>query len=391
MSDQHSIDESGILRRGKAPVSGVSVPGRIGVGTDLVQTLDYVVMLQLLFDIAEGATPTPLKVWEELKLRGIRSSKNVNELVGKNAVYESFSRLMTAGYVRRIEIPNQRPGRRPTIGYEVYDNPSWNPDWQAGQVGSDPLEPSVRQIGSVEKPQVSPLPGTPEVVFGEVGETAGQPTSRNAGSGVRGSGVPGSGKRRVPAGQSTSGVPGSGRPSPPHPPEGGGTPPPKPPTTGRAGKWAAACALEPGDYIPTTAEVRAADAFLQDLPGKWQCGPQKARELAPLLASRVQTQRYELDDLLALVLTQDNPNRPANAPVSTLPYRIRDLKRFRADEPTLPGPASGGPGVVPWCGVCNRGEKPTSAAQRFREIPGGKADEPCPECHPKRARNRSRA
>ena len=39
------VDESGRLTAAKAPVSGVSVPRHMGVGSDLVHTLDYVVLL----------------------------------------------------------------------------------------------------------------------------------------------------------------------------------------------------------------------------------------------------------------------------------------------------------------------------------------------------------
>jgi hypothetical protein len=170
--------------------------------------------------------------------------------------------------------------------------------------------------------------------------------------------------------------------SPPHPPGGGGTPPPNPPKTGRAARWEQACALEDGDYVPTAVEVRAADDFLQDLPGRWQCGPAKARDIAPLLASRVKTQGYDLDDFLALELIRDDPNAPARNPVSTLPHRIRDLKRHRSDDKTPTGPSSGLPD---WCGVCNRGEEPRAAFQRFRELPDG-SDEACKKCHPKYAR-----
>lgn len=34
-----------------------------------------------------------------------------------------------------------------------------------------------------------------------------------------------------------------------------------------------------------------------------------------------------------------------------------------------------------WCGQCNRGEQPTSAAQRYIELPDGR-DVKCPQCHP---------
>ena len=209
------IDESGQTTRGQAPVSAVSVLNYTVYGGSLIHSLDYVVLLHLMFATAAGRSLTPPELWAELKKQGIRSSKNSNELVGKNAVYESFARLITVGFVRRVELVNEKhPGRKGRIAYEVFDNPAWNPDWK-GYAPSD-----ADQLGdqAEKKPQVRMLPGTPEVVNGEAGETAGQNASRNAGSGVQGTGVPGRGTRVVPAGQNASAVPGSIKASPPHPP-----------------------------------------------------------------------------------------------------------------------------------------------------------------------------
>ncbi|MEV7412460.1 hypothetical protein AB0O04_32010 [Streptomyces althioticus] len=129
----------------------------MGVGTDLVHTLDYVVLLQVMFNLASGVESTPLSVWEQLKERGIRSAKNARELVGKNAVYESFGRLLEAGYVRRTQLPHPtKPGRKGPVVYDVYDNPAWNPDWS-------PTSPEAEGHSEVN-PQVGTLPGTPEAV-----------------------------------------------------------------------------------------------------------------------------------------------------------------------------------------------------------------------------------
>ncbi|WP_179892092.1 hypothetical protein [Streptomyces sp. rh34] len=380
------FNENGGITRAKVPVSGVSVPAHMGVGSDLVDGIDYVVLLQVLFDVTSGMDVTPLRVWERLKERGIRSTKNREELVGKNSVYESFTRIIAAGYLLRVELPNEKhPGRKGRIAYRLYDNPAWNPDWQARQVGSDPLKPS-------EKSQVRTRSGTRELVDGEVGrpgKAAGQNASRNQGSGYTSSPVPGRGGRRVPAGQNASPIPGRIEPSPPHPPEGGGgTPPPNPRNKGRAPKadrYAEQCALTADDYQPTTEEIRAADAFLQDLPGKWQMGPDEARALAPLLASRAHTQGYEFDTFLELVLVQDDADKPATRPSRVMPYRVRNLKRRRVEEKPLPGAQAASGGLVEWCGVCNVGERPAAAYQRTRELPDGR-DVPCPECHPKFAR-----
>ncbi|MFD8902656.1 hypothetical protein ACFV0J_34485, partial [Streptomyces ardesiacus] len=178
-SQQHSsgnrpVDESGRLTAAKAPASGVSVPRHMGVGSDLVHALDYVVLLQVMFNLASSLESTPLSVWKQLQERGIRSAKNARELVGRNAVYESFARLLDAGYVRRTQLPHPtKPGRKGPVVYEVYDNPAWNPDWS----------PASTEDHEEAKPQVATLPGTPEASFREAGKTAGRNASRNAGSG----------------------------------------------------------------------------------------------------------------------------------------------------------------------------------------------------------------
>jgi hypothetical protein len=211
-------ENAAITREG--PVTAVSVPATIGLGTALVHALDYVVALQVMFDIAAGNKATPVLVWERLKARGIRSSKNAAELVGRNAVYESFGRLGEAGHLRRVELPNEKhPGRKGPVAYQWFENAAWNPDWQAKQVGTDPLSiddrhdhasenPQVRMLperrkrcpGKLEFPQVRMLPRTPEAVFREAAFS-------------------GRGGRRIPAGQDAAPDPGRRSGAPPHPPE----------------------------------------------------------------------------------------------------------------------------------------------------------------------------
>ncbi|MBD3550007.1 hypothetical protein [Streptomyces sp. JV180] len=339
-----TIDETGVLRRGKAPVSGVSVPGPIGYGSLLAHSLDYVVILHLLFSIAEGSSPTPLKVWKELQARGIKSSKNAAELVGKNAVYESFGRLIEAGLVRRVEVPNVRPGRRPTIAYDVYDNPAWNPDWQAQQVGSDPLVPEEPATGHSANPQVSPRPGTPDVAFGEADKPAGQPTSRNAGRGVRGTGVPERGARRVPAGQPTSGVPGRGKPSPPHPPEEEDSSSPNP-LTRTTGPLPSQREEEREFAVE---EIAAAQDFLQRME-RWQAGLATARKCAPRLLRAMRTQGWPtlttMDAVQRHMLEAEIFKNTGGAAswVKCLPGWVDDLCLYRPPTATAPaaGPAGG--------------------------------------------------
>ncbi|MGW5497745.1 hypothetical protein [Streptomyces olivaceoviridis] len=255
----------------------------MGVGSDLVHSLDYVVMLQVMFNLASGVESTPLSVWEQLKERGIRSAKNARELVGKNAVYESFARLLEAGYVRRMQLPHPtKPGRMGPVVYEVYDNPAWNPDWA-------PAATEPKDHGQV-KPQVATLPGTPEPAFREAGKTAGQNASRNAGRGNDGSGVPGSVNRRVSAGQNASRVPGSGIGSPPHPPEEEESSSPNP-LTDPAGSLPSQRHQQQRAPEFSAEEVREASEFLQRMQ-RWQAGASTARRCAPKLLRAMRAQGW---------------------------------------------------------------------------------------------------
>jgi hypothetical protein len=273
MSQRPGIDESGQIIRAQAPASGISIPAHLGVGSDLVHSLDYVVMLQVMFNLASGRQSTPMAVWKQLQDRGIRSAKNAKELVGKNAVYESFARLVDAGYLRRTQLPHpELPGRLGPVVYETFDNPAWNPEWQARQAGTDPLTEAEK------KPQVGTLPGTPDPVFGEPGKTAGGNASRNAGSGNDGSGVPGSVNRAVPAGRDASGVPGSGNAHPPHPPEEEDSSSPYPLTRPKS---EVPSPREEGPEF-SDEEIRRAEHFLQQMK-RWQAGAATARKCAPRL------------------------------------------------------------------------------------------------------------
>jgi hypothetical protein len=147
-------------------------------------------------------------------------------------------------------------------------------------------------------------------------------------------------------------------------------------------KWAAVCALAPEDYAPTTEEIKTADAFLQDLPDRWQMSVDEARDIAPLLASRVHTLGLDYDLVLQLQLIQDDPKNPVRVPARVMPTRIRGLKRRRAGAAAA---ASAAGGLAEWCGKCNRGEFPMAVYQRTVELPNG-TDVPCRDCHPKHTR-----
>ncbi|MBW1603575.1 hypothetical protein JJV70_15980 [Streptomyces sp. JJ66] len=91
------VDGASRIVQSRAPASGVSVPRHLGAGSDLAHSLDYVVMLQVMFNLASGIECTPVAVWQQLQQRGIRSAKDAKELVGRNEVYEAFGHLTDAG------------------------------------------------------------------------------------------------------------------------------------------------------------------------------------------------------------------------------------------------------------------------------------------------------
>ncbi|WP_331719516.1 hypothetical protein OG693_39815 (plasmid) [Streptomyces sp. NBC_01259] len=350
MNDEQAggLDEHGDITRAKAPVSGVSVPAHMGIGSDLVDGIDYVVLLQVLFDVSSATEVTPVKVWERLKARGIRSTKNREELVGKNSVYESFNRIIDAGYLLRVELPNEkRPGRKGRIAYKLYDNPAWNPAWQARQVGSDPL---ITPNEAPTKPQVRTLPGTRELVNREVDnadKAAGQNTSRNQGTGVTGSLVPGSGGRRIPAGQNASPVPERIKASPPHPPEEVTTSSPTP-HAHTDGRTSLPSQTEGGrEFSPK--EIHAAESFLQRMASPWNAGKATATKCAPKLLHVMAEQGWpSIFDVDRRVLERDITKNPGGITrhAQVLPGRIADLSLYEVVAPACrqaPAPRSNEP------------------------------------------------
>ncbi|MET9804660.1 hypothetical protein [Streptomyces sp. NPDC006368] len=346
------IDGSGRVVQGQAPASGVSVPRHLGVGSDLVHSLDYVVMLQVMFNLASKIECTPTVVWRQLQERGIRSAKNANELVGKNAVYESFARLVTAGYLRRARLPHpEKPGRMGPVVYEAFDNPAWNPDWSPTAETKDHEE---------VKPQVGTLPGTPDVEFGEVDKTAGQNTSRNAGSGNATSGVPGRGIRGVSAGQNTSLVPGRRTALPPHPPEEEVTPPP--PTPSSPSGSLPSQREEVAEFSPE--ETSAAVAFLQTM-STWQAGRATAVKCAPVLLRTMRQQGWpvitDMDAAGRELLEREIFKNTVGAKSFSrlLPGWVRDLRLYAHVRPAAAQPsgevtaAAARMALVAACGRCD--------------------------------------
>ncbi|MDA5279865.1 hypothetical protein [Streptomyces sp. Isolate_45] len=309
------VDPNATIVRGTGPRS-VTFYREMAFGGQVVHSLDYVVLTHVLFAIAANEEITVPGIWKRLQALGIRSAKNSKELVGKNSVYESFNRIIEAGFIRRGRLPHPAGGgRKGKVVYQVFEFVADNPDHQGA-----PL---------------TPLPGTGEVVSKDH-VSAGQATSRNPGSGVPGSGFPGSGAKRVPAGQPASRVPGSGSALPPTPPRGmespltpGATTVPTvsvDAVTGGRGRERSARQAKPS-IDPAVFE--AAVEFLLDLPGNWACGLGLAKKSAPLLVEACARTGWELGPALAAELTK-NPDG-LKQPWRAIPKRIEeDLKRRSA-------------------------------------------------------------
>lgn len=336
--------------------------------------------------LADGLQPEDVGVLAWLRLRDPRRPATQEDLaremqahgwkMGKGRFASIFHRLKSAGHIKHVSQYNSETGR-PEWHIEFYMNPANNDQYlNSGIVAFPQAGAENPETGNLQTEQLFETP--------ETGVSRGRKESRVSGDSLPDPQKPGIPSGGVPAGKGrTSENPVFGS-TPPHPPVGGGNTTPSPHKTGRAAKWAASCALDPEDYVPTAEEIKAADGFLQGLPGKWQMGIEEARALAPLLASRTHALGLELDVLLEIELMADDPKDPVRVASRVMPTRIRNLKRRAAGSSR--GQSSGG--LADWCGECNRGEFPRLTFQRVVELPDG-TDIPCPKCHPKNARTRT--
>ncbi|BBG20677.1 hypothetical protein RVR_P154 (plasmid) [Actinacidiphila reveromycinica] len=333
------MEETATFGRGAEPAPATTVMRHMVYGSGLTHALDYVVLLHLLFMLEEDRPVTVKDLWEALQVEGIRSAKNAKELVGRDAVYQSVTRLIEARFVHRVE-EGSAPGRFGSVRYLVYRQPAYHPEFTQP---SDPWTPQDHPDFPHAKPQVTPLPGTPEAGTPEPprqGKTAGRTASRNAVSGNAGHGVPGSGNPRIPAGRTASGVPGSGTVSPPHPPSGGGgTSSPLPPVDGAGSTGGPAAPGEEEAVCFAPEDLAEAKRFLMLLPAPWACGRKDAERIAPRLLEEVAAQGWQLDDDLARQLTL-NPGGVKNYPVTLERKRVPNLPLREAVQRRLPAPAA---------------------------------------------------
>ena len=375
MSEPEVDDRAGITAKG--PVSGVQVHNHMQFGPHAVSVpLDLTLLVQMMFMLAEQGRRgpedaplviTPVSLLERLRELGVVSG-NGSKLVGRDAVYESFARLVAKGYIRRVEPRDERGKRVGPVRYEFYEWPAWNPEPPKVKLVSPQVAAGSGIAGSGNAG--SSDGNRAKSASQQVGSTSGNDGSGNAGS---------SGRARTSSQVgSTSGNAGS----PPHPPEEGGT-------TSPVGKQATA----------SPDELDRAAQFLMHLPGAWACGKQQAAKLAPLLLSQATEMGWELDLALRVWLTRNEAGKKAVENYhATLRWRLsnlvyRDAAMAAGEESAeapkgaeIPGqPIQGG--LPKWCGKCgDPGSHPlVNVARinpRMRTHNGEINGTPCPTCHP---------
>lgn len=307
------------------PVPNVTVHAHMRSGPHAITTdpLDLTVVVELMFLFGEQARRkstdeplviTPLSVLERLKELGVRSG-NGSRLVGRDAVYDSFSRLRAKGYIRRIQL--RKNNKAAGVAYEFYDFPAWNPE---------PVTPQAESAF----PQVGAASGN--AGSGDAGSCSSKRTSRQssqveATSGNAGSGNAGSSTRSkaFPQVGATSGNAGS----PPHPPEEVTTSSPNP-LTDTTSNSQVRSQKEGEEAGYAEKDLWAAADVLQQLPDPWTQGKLNAGKLAPKLLTVMAEQGWPgihaVERRTLVKQLTKNPHKVTN------PYRLLASDRI----PNLP-------------------------------------------------------
>ncbi|MFJ6501403.1 hypothetical protein [Streptomyces virginiae] len=306
-----SIGGEATFVRGAAPVLAVTVHRHMVFGPGALKNpVDFMVMVHLLFAVAEGAQVTATALLATLREQGVQSPGDTVRLIGRDAVYASIARLVELGFIRRVELPNEKfPGRRGRIVYEVYEQPLYNPD-----------------MATV--PQFAMVPDQPEAG----GISAGQNASGSAGSWSPASGSAGSIQNGHSAGQNTSGSAARWNRVPPTPPRGVVTPLPPTPiktvpadattaVTGEGGK--------PSGQTTNPERIAAAVELLSLLDGPLTLNTKQRQELAPYLVEQADLEGWPLTTALLVELGKDLPS-VVKAPKGFLRKRLDVLKPHRA-------------------------------------------------------------
>ncbi|WP_329296306.1 hypothetical protein [Streptomyces sp. NBC_01455] len=347
------VNETGAITY-RGPVAGVHVHAHMEFGPyALTVPLDSKVVIQLMFMLAEqtrqGPDAGPLRVTPQTVLERLRElgvvSGNGSRLVGRDAVYDSFTRLQEKGYIRRIEPRNER-GQRTGIAYEFYDWPSWNPD--APKWSESPDSPVFPQVNSTSGIAGSGIAGSGVT---QMASNESSPQVRTT-SGIAGSGDAGSGKAAPasPQVRTTSGNAGS----PPHPPEEVTTSSPYP-LTNPAGLTGLPSPREEGEGADSSTEdLRVAADVLELLPDPWTQGRLNAGRLAPKLLEAMAAQGWPtihaVDRTLLMRQLTKNPRNISNPYRLLASDRIPNLPRYAvvaAEAETARPPGATSDGMCP--------------------------------------------
>ncbi|MFJ6140545.1 hypothetical protein [Kitasatospora sp. NPDC092286] len=386
---QEPHENGAISQRG--PVSSVPVHAHMRSGPTRVEyPLDLLVLVELGFMLGEQARRpkdapplivTPPALVERLQSQGVVSG-NGSGLVSRNSVYEAFKRLITKGYIRRINLRSEDGRRSAGVAYEYYEWPAYNPDYRPNADPADDESPQVRSASgnagssnAESREQTGTKKRSPQV----------RSASGNAGSSIAGS----RGRRRTfPQVRSASG---NGE-LVPHLQEEVTTSSPNP-LTDTTGPGPAAPGEEEGRVFDPK-ETAAAVRLLQLLPQPWSVGRAKAKALAWALLDAMADQGWpritELDDRSHRLLVGQlvkNPEKVNNHSSVLEKYRIGDLPLFEV----VAGASVARPRTAPddihpaqHCGTpdCD----PISRMLQTRDDAGFLRLQPCPQCHPSAAR-----
>ena len=366
--------------------------------------------------LTRGLQPEDLGVLDFLKLRDPSRPATKEQLaqemqeqgwkMGKTRFDGIFTRLKAAGHIKHHCPFNSETGR-PEWVIEFFLEPSNNDQYvnsgiqafsqvnaETPETGDPAIERPFETLETRKTPgqRESPVSRDPEAnpwkpAFPSAHVSAGQ--SRNAESRVSGS-------------------------PPPHPPEEVDTSSPYP-LTGGPSSHTSQEGEEAGCFAPK--DLAAAEDLLQDLDRPWTLDRQQATKSAPELLAVLAAQGWpgirEMSETDVLLLRRELTANPGGVKSShrkvLVKNRIPELLRYsvviRSAQGTRvlvgaqdgqagaaqPGPVPSGAasglraeGGIPWCGACNKGERPAEYFQRTVERPDG-SDVPCRVCHPKYA------
>ncbi|GAA1239976.1 hypothetical protein GCM10009665_33560 [Kitasatospora nipponensis] len=358
-----------------------------------LQPEDYGVLIRLL--LRDPDQPSGILVLaEEFRRSGWK--------MGASRLRGVLGRLKQAGHVSHERDGYDESTDRPAWVFRVYRNPANNPAYVA--------------LGVEAAAQVRPSGRIPTHGGREAGSDAsdsdicaGQADGALSDASQADGAVYDTSDSDICAAQTDGALSNTTLLHPPHPPGGGGTTSPYrshlargqacvPPQLRRGDDLAPAWS-PPVDRALDPERIQAATDFLRRLPGRWAFGKLDAAKFAAELLTSAQDSGWQLDLSLRSWLIRNEEGKSApRAHRALLQHRVRNLELREAvfadgdadtgvDQPAPARPP--GPDRLPdWCGLCNNGEEPLSLMMRTVVTADLDSDlvEPCPRCHPRRAR-----